>query len=162
MRRLIFLAVAAIGIATVSRAQVTSVPAATGGSNGNATQLQGRNLAATAPADTNVMCWSAGSSQWQPCSSGAANNPYIATLSFTGAAVTITATTHGKGSNPTVELYDSWGKTLATYYCTTSGGAIVGCADASSTGNIVILPFKPTASASGGTAPYAFTVAIRN
>jgi lysophospholipase L1-like esterase len=36
MRRLIFLAVAAIGIATVSRAQVTSVPAASGGSGGSA------------------------------------------------------------------------------------------------------------------------------
>lgn len=41
-------------------------PPSGGGGSGNATQLQGRNLAATAPADTQVVTWVAGDNAWEP------------------------------------------------------------------------------------------------
>ncbi len=39
---------------------------------GNATRLQSRSLDATAPSDTNVICWDASASKWKPCSAGGA------------------------------------------------------------------------------------------
>ncbi len=34
---------------------------------GNAIQLQGRNLSANSPTDTNVICWTAAMNHWGPC-----------------------------------------------------------------------------------------------
>jgi len=54
---------------------------------GNATRLQGRNVAPTAPADTNVLCWSASSKAWLPCGSGSGSGVvYCATSADTNTA----------------------------------------------------------------------------
>lgn len=34
---------------------------------GNATRIQGRNVAPTAPSDTNTLCWDAAGVKWKPC-----------------------------------------------------------------------------------------------
>ena len=59
---------------------------------GNATQLQGRTLVSTAPSDTDVICWSASGSQWQPCSAGGGGGLPTTGGTMTG-AITFNMTT---------------------------------------------------------------------
>ena len=40
------------------------------GGAGNATQLQSRDIDSAAPADTNVLAWSASDSEWEPTAAG--------------------------------------------------------------------------------------------
>jgi hypothetical protein len=63
--------------------------------------------------------------------------PYIG--SFTGTTVTIPAGVHGQGSHPFVRVYDSTGYEVSVpSYCLTSAGTKVGCADTTSSGDIVV------------------------
>ena len=41
-----------------------------GGGDGNATQIQSRDVDAAAPSDTNVLAWSASDSEWEPTAAG--------------------------------------------------------------------------------------------
>ncbi len=61
-----------------------------GSGSTNATQLQSRALAATAPADTNVICWDAGGSTWKPCTAGGGGG--ASTPSALGCGVTYSTT----------------------------------------------------------------------
>ncbi len=63
--------------------------------------------------------------------------PYIG--SFTGSTLTIPAAVHLQGPHPFIRVYDSSGYEVAVpTYCLNAGGAKVGCADATSSGDLVI------------------------
>lgn len=70
---------------------------------------------------------------------GTGTPPYTGT--FTGTTLTVAAATHLQGIHPFVEVFDSSGvAVLATYSCRTSLSAVVGCADSTSVGDLVIGP----------------------
>ncbi len=73
------------------------------------------------------------------CSSATGSAPYVGT--FTGTTAPITAATHGRGVNPVLAVFDSTGEAVSVpYHCLTSAPASIGCAAATSTGNLVIGP----------------------
>ncbi len=56
-------------------------------------KFQNRAMAATAPADTNVICWDAGGTTWKPCSA-ATGTGTVTSVGFTGGLISVaTATT---------------------------------------------------------------------
>lgn len=75
-------------------AQVVNPGGNGGGGSGNATSLQGRALAATAPSDTNTLCWNAGGSTWQPCAAGSGTVTSVSVATANGVSGSVaTATT---------------------------------------------------------------------
>jgi hypothetical protein len=48
------------------------------GGGGNATSIQSRAMAATAPTDTQTICWDAAASTWKPCAAGAGSGDMLA------------------------------------------------------------------------------------
>lgn len=57
------------------------------------TKLQGRNVLNSAPSDTNVLCWNAGATRWQPCAAATGTVTSVATgTGLTGGPITTTGT----------------------------------------------------------------------
>ncbi len=69
---------------------ITTAGAPCGSGSTNATQFQSRAFAATAPADTNTICWDAGGTTWKPCTAGGGGG--ASTPSALGCSVTYSST----------------------------------------------------------------------
>jgi hypothetical protein len=100
-----------LGVGTNGQCLVVTTGAPAWGSCGaggsNATQIQGRNVASTAPSDKDALCWNATNVDWEPCAtpSGTSSQVLIGgtTPSYTGSPSITAITLSSSVSTPAVD-----------------------------------------------------------
>lgn len=97
-----------------------------GGGSGNATTLQGRALAATAPSDTNVICWDAGGSTWKPCPANAGSVTVVGAGTLTSTAFVTGGGSQTVQTASATSALDSSGNASFAGTVTAIGGLLTG------------------------------------
>jgi hypothetical protein len=131
------------------------------GGGGNATQLQGRNLSNTAPADGDVIAWDAGASKWQPTAPAAPPSSapsWVDTIRYSATVTTVGANwTVGARFRVTRAGRDCTG---VRFYWPDAGGQTVRCRLWSAGGASLASMDVVTAGAGVYTATFGAAVAL--